>query len=81
MATNYLVLILDSSFRSFFSAREGAGVNVDDTSYGKSDRGLLRRQNQRIVIVNGLQRSFVSVSSIDRIWAMRFARVSGFLAD
>ncbi|MBB5345504.1 hypothetical protein HDF10_003498 [Edaphobacter lichenicola] len=29
----------------------------------------------------GLQRSFVSFSSIDRIWAMRFARVSGFLAE
>jgi hypothetical protein len=31
--------------------------------------------------VNGLQRSFVSFSSIDRIWAMRFPRVSGFLAE
>jgi hypothetical protein len=30
--------------------------------------------------VNGLQRSFVSFSSMDRIWAMRFARVSVFLA-
>lgn len=30
---------------------------------------------------NGLQRSFVSFSSIDKIWAMRFARVSGFLAE
>ena len=63
---------------AFMSADEAIGTTRATVNLTV---GYFDDQISGFVSVNGLQRSFVSFSSIDRIWAMRFARVSGFLAE